>query len=365
MDDDLINDRHHLRIQLEELAWWLKIAEKASASDAYDAGQIVKSIANAADDVGRAVKAASSNDHEELMANELRNIRRILNELKILGIGVEDLPYAGLSSREIVREIPGAVIDRVNGAAEIIRKDEEAAETRRRVYEEVALAIKHDVFLEYVQRHPGKGCNRILPGFDEDCQYDRVEGYRVAWTECEVFIYRNDLWVIGRTFNHSEFGPSDRTTDYSLIAPAEAAARILDSGISLPIEDIIWLKKLAATNPAPAAPPGPEITWNRELGELTAGGKIARKVARLNQAKNIVKLLDAFQELNWPIRMDSPFPGNEVGRTKLRETIREFNSASTGIKFEADGTGEGVRYRLEEIADSLSESQPPGDFDSF
>lgn len=201
------------------------------------------------------------------------------------------------------------------------------------------------MFLEFVRRNPGKGCWKTFPSFKVNVSYDSFEGYEQSWTERELFAYREDLWVAGSTFMHIE-APCASDTDYEILPAAETASMLLTYNVPLGVEDLIWLKKLAVTRPQPSPPSAPSIAWNRELGELTIDGQLARRIARPKQAKNVTKILEAFQEDGWPVRIDSPFEADEAGRTRLRETGSQLNVQLTGIKFEADGTGEGVRYRL-------------------
>lgn len=82
--------------------------------------------------------------------------------------------------------------------------------------------------------------------------------------------------------------------------------------------------------------------WNADLGELKFGNSTTR-VRR--SAKNVWKILSAFQEEGWPTRIDDPLPGGKQD-TRLRETVRTLNAAcsrkSLLLRFESDGSGEGI-----------------------
>lgn len=91
--------------------------------------------------------------------------------------------------------------------------------------------------------------------------------------------------------------------------------------------------------------PLPTVRWNRDTRELTVGSSIARKLRGLKVAANIVKILDAFELDGWPPHIDSPFTSDESGKEKLRAAIRTLNSGLQYLRFEADGSGEGVVWQ--------------------
>jgi len=87
------------------------------------------------------------------------------------------------------------------------------------------------------------------------------------------------------------------------------------------------------------------LSWNRELGELSYHGTVIRKVSKPNQAKNIMAILDTFQEEGWPSRIDDPLTeGPDPER--LGQTLQTLNKGLSMIRFERDGTGKGIRMRF-------------------
>ena len=82
--------------------------------------------------------------------------------------------------------------------------------------------------------------------------------------------------------------------------------------------------------------------WNRDSGKLFFQGKLVRRV-RVHSATNVCLILDAFQEDNWPDRIDDPLRQSCDGQS-LREAIRTLNKNIELIRFLADGTGEGVLW---------------------
>ncbi len=213
---------------------------------------------------------------------------------------------------------------------------------------EVVRAMEVGLFLEYVERNPGKGCLRRLPKFREDLAYD-YEGIEESWTEFEVFEYPNNRWVISNTYRHVEIDWLSDQTEYQELSPPQAARTILTSKVELSLDDLIRLTELTAQEPTGQG----QVHWNPDRGELTIDGQIARYIRNPKGAKNAVKVLAIFQEENWPERIDSPFSPDEAGKQKLRDTVSSLNDRSQGIRFSADGTGEGIRFHL------TSDSPPP------
>ncbi len=84
-------------------------------------------------------------------------------------------------------------------------------------------------------------------------------------------------------------------------------------------------------------------SWNRARSTLNFGNKVSKAIRRLGNATNVVRVLDAFQELGWPERIDDPLLGGADGQ-RLHETIRSLNSGLRFVRFRADGTGQGILW---------------------
>jgi len=88
--------------------------------------------------------------------------------------------------------------------------------------------------------------------------------------------------------------------------------------------------------------------WDGDLQELRVNGAIVKqfKVPAPNQEM----ILSAFQEENWPVRIDDPLPPHpdQDSKRRLHDTIVSLNRnhKSRFIRFMGDGTGEGVRWTL-------------------
>jgi len=81
----------------------------------------------------------------------------------------------------------------------------------------------------------------------------------------------------------------------------------------------------------PPAPPRP--AWDKRTGELEFMGHRARKVD-VRRARHVVKILDSFQELEWPEEMDDPLPGDK-DPDRLREAVRCLNHGLKHVHFGA------------------------------
>ena len=54
--------------------------------------------------------------------------------------------------------------------------------------------------------------------------------------------------------------------------------------------------------------------WDKQARELRFRGVVVRKVPKPASAKNVVRILDEFEDLGWPTRIDDPLNGG-VART--------------------------------------------------
>ncbi len=88
--------------------------------------------------------------------------------------------------------------------------------------------------------------------------------------------------------------------------------------------------------------------WDAAVRELWYRHRLVKHFRR--EAPNQEHLLDAFQELGWPLRMDDPLPRHPDvdARDRLRETIKSLNRCQEPpvIHFEVEVTGRGVRWRV-------------------
>ena len=88
-----------------------------------------------------------------------------------------------------------------------------------------------------------------------------------------------------------------------------------------------------------------ELEWHKDLGELRLNGKVIRRV-RIKAAKNLVIILDGFQECGWPEQMQDSVPRSSH-TSCLRDDVKTLNKQLKKIRFYSDGTGEGIRWAMQ------------------
>ena len=86
--------------------------------------------------------------------------------------------------------------------------------------------------------------------------------------------------------------------------------------------------------------------WIADSGELWFDGELIRSVKNLAQAKNIVRILAAFEESRWPPRVEDPITSGGESDTR-RRTIETLNKGLTRIRFTC--TGDGLSFGWEKI----------------
>ncbi len=90
----------------------------------------------------------------------------------------------------------------------------------------------------------------------------------------------------------------------------------------------------------------PAPHWDAEVRELRVDGKIVKRFKW--HAVNQEHVLSAFQEEDWPVRIDDPLPPQpeQDPKRRLSDTIKCLNRKQTNelIHFHGDGTGEGVTW---------------------
>ncbi len=96
--------------------------------------------------------------------------------------------------------------------------------------------------------------------------------------------------------------------------------------------------------------------WDRDRRELRVGGKLV-KVFKLPSPMQEA-ILVAFEEEQWPPRIDDPLPGHpdHLPKRRLHDTIKSLNrnQKNSLIRFMGDGTGEGIRWELVPTGDEAA-----------
>jgi len=189
----------------------------------------------------------------------------------------------------------------------------------------------------------------LKDGFEEDEtgifeSFEHLAAEIGEWLkECrrprDAELFRSRLsFVCGEALLHSqgvEVSPNLYRLDLSSWK-AEVAKLLCD--------DLRELADEMATEPSPQPPRDrkdgeTKPSWDRIKGELSFDGKTVRRIRRIGVAKNVVAVLDTFQELDWPSRVDSPLPS--PNSRKHHATIASLNSGLSRIRFRSDGEGEG------------------------
>ncbi len=60
-------------------------------------------------------------------------------------------------------------------------------------------------------------------------------------------------------------------------------------------------------------------------------------------------ILETFEELGWPARIDSPVSGKggqRLAHKRLSNALQQLNARQSGIQFRLDGTGKGVTWEV-------------------
>lgn len=116
------------------------------------------------------------------------------------------------------------------------------------------------------------------------------------------------------------------------------------------------------TSPQALALPGPHLPqWDRQCRVLRVGQCVVKHYRR--PSANQERVLSAFQEEDWPHRIDDPLSpqGEQEPKCRLHDTIKWLNRHQEHhlIRFLGDGTGEGVCWELiSDVALVLPASAP-------
>lgn len=93
--------------------------------------------------------------------------------------------------------------------------------------------------------------------------------------------------------------------------------------------------------------------WDRDRQELRAGNILIKRFKA--PAPNQEAILAAFEEENWPTRIDDPLPPRVDldPKRRLHDTINSLNrnQKSRLVRFFGDGSGEGVRWEFVHASD--------------
>lgn len=176
----------------------------------------------------------------------------------------------------------------------------------------------------------------------------------IRWLVCKGFVRHASETTAGtaetRAFRQSRPAPGLQFTIQSCFVLTPAGSQFASAalaGANGPFDQ-----------PNPAAAPGehpldpspdlPRPRWDPERQELRVGDRLVKqfKVPAANQER----ILAAFEEEGWPIRIDDPLPPatEQDPKRRLHDTINSLNRNQKchGLRFLGDGTGQGVRWEL-------------------
>lgn len=103
------------------------------------------------------------------------------------------------------------------------------------------------------------------------------------------------------------------------------------------------LRKIGVAKPRRTSAKKP--VWDQVRCELLVDGEVIRKFPGRGRSKNVMGILDAFQELGWPEFIDDPLPGGKNG-LRLNQAIFELNQDQNVIKFQSNGSGNGIQWHF-------------------
>ena len=85
-------------------------------------------------------------------------------------------------------------------------------------------------------------------------------------------------------------------------------------------------------------------SWNKDQATLSYKGVVVKRIRSVTVATNVVPVLDTFEREGWPHRIHDPL-GDQKDQQRLHECIKRLNKKLEAIRFEADGTGQGIRWK--------------------
>ena len=84
--------------------------------------------------------------------------------------------------------------------------------------------------------------------------------------------------------------------------------------------------------------------WISRTGELWYEGKVVRRIRNLAKASVIVRILEAFEESDWPPRIDDPVTSGGDSAQR-RRAVESLNDGLERIRFACAGDGESFAWQ--------------------
>jgi hypothetical protein len=173
--------------------------------------------------------------------------------------------------------------------------------------------------------------------------FSSFEGYFLVSVDETLYRHPNGHWTIVSTSFHNEAN-IDMGTSATRMSDEGAVNWLLENCFAPPDDMAPISRKFEfETGDPPHAKSEPtRPRWDQATGELRFDGEVVRSVGP--KASNLRRVFECFEIDGWPARLDSPFPDDEAGKQKLRETVRSLNQRLRRIKFASDGNGQGITW---------------------
>ncbi|MBU4400999.1 MAG: hypothetical protein KKE86_16920, partial [Planctomycetes bacterium] len=165
------------------------------------------------------------------------------------------------------------------------------------------------------------------PAFEEE-GWDPLDMFYHYSTELTLFRHRTGHWTLLAEKSHFDLG-SLGPPEARRLNDEEAVDWLVRHGHEAP-SDVANLAKNSLFTPGKPNPPQQVSaerivpSWNKDRRELTFRDTIIKRVRSIFVAKNVVRVLDAFQEDGWPNRIDDPLDPSK-NQQRLHETIKRLN----------------------------------------
>jgi hypothetical protein len=176
----------------------------------------------------------------------------------------------------------------------------------------------------------------------------RVQNVHLGWKIYQDFLTEEERIAVGK---FEEVFPAGGTVGIWMQAKRVSRWRaIIEVARCLGLPEAEYERLLNRLGEQRSAIPKGRQTpvWVKESSTLLLDGEIIKQIRRPNQARNQIRILDAFQEEGWPGRIDDPLPRPATGvdSRQLGEAVRRLKQGLQRITFGRDGSGEGVRWEF-------------------
>lgn len=160
-------------------------------------------------------------------------------------------------------------------------------------------------------------------------------------------------WLIANKYARFSDGLQDSArTNHPVSATSDGRLALTDEGAQT-IGEIVEACLAKRANPGfrhDTATGTERPSWDADLRVLKVGSIPVKELKK--EATNQATVLTAFQELGWPRQLWDPLsPKSGLNpKTRLKNTIKDLNRNQTPhlVVFYGDGTGTGVRWKLED-----------------